>query len=68
MKECLKCKNKKDDSEFKPKSFKCNHCISEYQREYREKNKQKNKEYFDKYYLDNRDFLLEKAKDFIHPV
>jgi hypothetical protein len=65
MKECFKCKNKKDDSDFKPKSFKCNSCISEYQKLYRDKNKEKSKEYLEKYYLDNRELLLEKSKEYV---
>jgi hypothetical protein len=65
MKECLKCKSKKDDIEFKPKSFKCKSCISEYQKLYREKNKEKSKDYFERYYLNNRESFLEKAKEYV---
>ena len=37
MKECIKCQLKKDDINFKIKSYKCDECVKEYQKQYRER-------------------------------
>ncbi len=64
MKECLNCKNKKENTEFKENSNRCNSCISEYQKEYRKSHKDKSKEYSRKYYTENKEELLNKSKEY----
>ena len=64
MKECIKCRLEKDDIHFKPKSYKCDECIREYQKQYRENNKSKSKEYQKQYYDENREEILENVKKY----
>jgi len=64
MKECLTCKSKKEDVEFKLNSNKCKSCISDYQREYRNSHKKESKEYFKDYYIKNKEDILNKVKEY----
>jgi len=71
VKTCYKCKEEKPITEFTKKSNQkdglnplCKTCKHLKQKRYRERNKDKIKIYGEKYYIENKDFLLEYGKKY----